>query len=667
MAMSAYASSAVCAINSLGTSPYGIIDALDPFESFWPGTEAISNLTKHPHGDYQLTSVRYSCTPCAGEFAQTAHVASSLDKDACMLQCSIGSQSLFQRHRGLRPEQSLCLTCRLGAFAADAGQSECTACTEGYTTPDLGATFAWYCYRAELHVERIWRMGQDVAVQFEWRVYPPQLARTDDMVAIHSGALGRRQLAWAYTSAPSGGPSQQEHKTQGSNAVSIGSHTLYFESAGAQTYHLRFSSLHWADQYINSKVLFASLAFRLEGHANDAWLTAGACADGEDNELCIPEDTGQQILEDGLLCANGAIARQWDFTKCPPCPRGEAGSVVCAPCGIATYADEVGLPECKECKRGWVANKNGTFCDGEACCIPCSEDTRNLPQCALEDETTGTPTTTPAATTTPAPTTTAAQTIAKVETTQAIVETTPPPQRDGSCGDGERNVALDNGCWTSAFSGLQVSISASAMTQCPSDAVSEMEGVFFAAESTGGDGRYHMPEECDDGNPYDGDGCSSKCFVEAHWKCAPAKIVTDGSVVSDRCSPIDEPSVEFFRSLAPLEEGGGVGQGNAGGAGDAGDALDWYSQMTGVDGLLQLEKYKIPGSHCPRESGWFQAHLAATGNKFRSGQVCVNVGLCVYVCMCIHMCMHLHSYALTYVCMHIYAYACIYRCMCTHM
>jgi cysteine-rich repeat protein len=140
--------------------------------------------------------------------------------------------------------------------------------------------------------------------------------------------------------------------------------------------------------------------------------------------------------------------------------------------------------------------------------------------------------------------------------------------------------------------------------------------MFFDDASAGGDGRYHMPEECDDGNLNDGDGCSSKCTIETGFKCAPEKIVSDGSSVPDLCSQRKEPSLGFFQSLASLDKGGG----NQGGGGGGGESLDWYAQMTGVDGLLVLDKYKIPASHYPRESGWFQAHLASTGNKFRSGQ-----------------------------------------------
>jgi cysteine-rich repeat protein len=122
-----------------------------------------------------------------------------------------------------------------------------------------------------------------------------------------------------------------------------------------------------------------------------------------------------------------------------------------------------------------------------------------------------------------------------------------------------------------------------------------------------------VPEECDDGNLNNGDGCSSKCTIETAFECAPGRIVFDDSMVSDRCFERKEPSLEFFRNLAPLGRSQGRGGGGA-------EILDWYPQMTGVDGLLHVEKYKIPDSHYPRESGWFQAHLAATGNKFFFGE-----------------------------------------------
>lgn len=50
-----------------------------------------------------------------------------------------------------------------------------------------------------------------------------------------------------------------------------------------------------------------------------------------------------------------------------------------------------------------------------------------------------------------------------------------------------------------------------------------------------GDGfNFHtFPNECDDGNLLSGDGCDSKCFVEAGWACI------DGSpTMADSCRDI---------------------------------------------------------------------------------------------------------------------------------
>lgn len=34
-----------------------------------------------------------------------------------------------------------------------------------------------------------------------------------------------------------------------------------------------------------------------------------------------------------------------------------------------------------------------------------------------------------------------------------------------------------------------------------------------------GDGRLTEPEQCDDANPWSGDGCSNQCTVEVGFKC----------------------------------------------------------------------------------------------------------------------------------------------------
>jgi len=73
-----------------------------------------------------------------------------------------------------------------------------------------------------------------IAVQLEWHILPAAYVRVDDMIAIYAGPDGLTQLAWAYTSADS---VSLHLKDKGPTPVPYGSHTLYFESAGIQTYH----------------------------------------------------------------------------------------------------------------------------------------------------------------------------------------------------------------------------------------------------------------------------------------------------------------------------------------------------------------------------------------------------------------------------------------------
>ena len=79
-------------------------------------------------------------------------------------------------------------------------------------------------------------------MQLEWHILPAAYARVDDMLAIYAGPDGLTQLAWAYTSADS---VSLQLKVPGTTPVPYGSHTLYFESAGIQTYHARLSSKFW--------------------------------------------------------------------------------------------------------------------------------------------------------------------------------------------------------------------------------------------------------------------------------------------------------------------------------------------------------------------------------------------------------------------------------------
>ena len=403
---------------------------------------------------------------------------------------------------------------------------------------------------------------------------------------------------------------------EGGRQVSIGSHTLYFESAGIQFYHVRYSSLMWNSTY--RKVLFESQRFELQ----QDWLTAGSCIDNPyDSELCIPEDTGQQILDDGILCANGAVARLWDFTKCPPCPRGEAGSKVCAKCPRGFFADEEGLMECKECpSTGVRATSFATLTDGagtdcfgvEGCCVPCSQATGFpiAPQCVETDNTavvevegTTAPPTTPPPTSATLETKAVSTTAAVGSTSTAPSSTTTPPPVARECGNGER-MQPDRACWTDAFGGLYARIHHSKILPCP-----ELPEGFFLSEWTrAGDGRYHPAEECDDGNEYIGDGCSEMCTIELNWQCGAKEVVYDGGKAREDCSSTRPNTLVALSRFSQ----GPAAQGT--------EDLDWFSQIAGVDGILQVQNYKLPRGAQPRASGWAQLYLAAGhSEKTRGG------------------------------------------------
>lgn len=623
---SSYASSAVCAMGTLGTSPYGIIDALDPLEYYWPGTaplnpsdltSSVSNLTLHPFGDFADSSTRYSCTPCNTSLPLTAYVASS-ERDGCMSECLPGSKSANPSLQGLGSHDQPCARCEVGKYSESAAQLTCNPCAATYVTPDKGASSRDWCYHAELIVERIWRMGQDIAVQVQWEIYPKTHARVDDMISIHSGNApgehGRRQLAWAYTSSDS---ANQEHHVPGPEPSPIGSHTLFFESAGIQFYHVRYSSMTWNTTY--RMVLFESKSFRLD----DDWLTSGSCLDNpEDSELCIPDDTGQQILDDGILCANGAVARAWDFTKCPPCPRGEAGNKVCAKCPRGFFADEEGLKECKECPStgeratsfATLSDGTGTDCFGvEGCCVPCSQATGLpvAPQCVetdntavIEVEATTAPPTTPPPTSAILESKETTTSAAARETSTARVTTTTPPPQERECGNGARKVP-DAACWTDAFGGLLAKIENSKILPCPA----LPEGFFESPWTQTGDGRYHPAEECDDGDEFNGDGCSNMCTIELHWDCGIKEVVYDGSKPEEACFSSRPNSMITLDRLS------------RGPAASGKEDLDWFTQLAQVEGILQVIDYKLPPGAEPRASGWAQMYLAAGHSKHNRGGI----------------------------------------------
>jgi cysteine-rich repeat protein len=58
-----------------------------------------------------------------------------------------------------------------------------------------------------------------------------------------------------------------------------------------------------------------------------------------------------------------------------------------------------------------------------------------------------------------------------------------------------------------------------------------------------GDGAVHAIENCDDGNAYPGDGCSTSCTVEAGWSCSGTPSVC----IPDFCAAIG--TTQFFFSI----------------------------------------------------------------------------------------------------------------------
>jgi cysteine-rich repeat protein len=56
-----------------------------------------------------------------------------------------------------------------------------------------------------------------------------------------------------------------------------------------------------------------------------------------------------------------------------------------------------------------------------------------------------------------------------------------------------------------------------------------------------GDGKRTLPEECDDGNTIDGDGCDSNCFVEINYICQTGDYtneLTDVCEIEEFCGKL---------------------------------------------------------------------------------------------------------------------------------
>jgi hypothetical protein len=118
-----------------------------------------------------------------------------------------------------------------------------------------------------------------------------------------------------------------------------------------------------------------------------------------------------------------------------------------------------------------------------------------------------------------------------------------------------------------------------------------------------------MPAHAKSDKPTLSSGCSSACTVEEGFRCAPTRL-SDGSPGQDVCRKYTSNTKKWLHRLASNQ----VMISKKGSQ----QTLDWYPQLTGVDGLLHLTTYTSPPLSS-RFSGWFQFHLAASNNKHSVG------------------------------------------------
>eukprot|EP00960_Hanusia_phi_P072259 767741-Hanusia_phi.AAC.1 len=479
----AYSESAVCIPGSYGLSQYGIRNAIPPFIFY------NENVT------VQIPS-SYSCASCPSAKLSCPFASPSID--LCIDLCRPGSFSVTSALP--------CQACPQAFYANSSGQTSCYSCPSGYTTYEIGSDSGQLCYKAELHVERVYRNGMYVSFQVEWSLQPPSFASASNMVGIFKGSS--RQLDWSYTSATN----YFLGKTMGPTAVPLGSRILMSSSAGMGLYNIvLYASSSSSSSSVGSSqgVILANQSFLLEDYLQPIYCQY------LDQLECIPADVGETRTSDGILCAEGIIARQLSFNHCPPCSAGNFGSQFCQPCPLGSYNNLVGATNCTSCFVGATVQLSfstrtvgtGASCAGSSCCVSCPVligEGLVPPQCVSSGrsevvQTTAPPTTRAATTAVVTSAAARSSTTAAEETTAMVVATTPAPTLDFNlCGNGVRD-ARGSLCWTELFGGVKV---------C------EDEGII-----ADGSGRWHLLEECDDGNRKDGDGCSQLCTIEEGYTC----------------------------------------------------------------------------------------------------------------------------------------------------
>ncbi|EKX31885.1 hypothetical protein GUITHDRAFT_121933 [Guillardia theta CCMP2712] len=427
------------------------------------------------------------CSDCA-QGNTTLYFADNGGEQACGTICPAGMYSAT----GLNP----CLDCPVGTYQPVRAGTKCMPCPSSYSTADKNAISRDQCFYAIVLLERVWRSGQILKFVVYWQ-FTTNIAFPPNKVSIYKDG---RQLAWFSTVLyPDPAPSGYS-----------GSNTLESESAGLGNYTLLlYSSMdNFSNPAINvaGGAIVASYTFLIQNE-----ILTDSCL-GSDPLTCIPADVGKSINSSGVLCSSGYLARILNLRFCPPCSPGNAGVLFCAPCPVGFYADTAGLSSCTPCPvingipYATAFEGAGASCSGQACCQPCPtliqlgfnpiQCRQNTAQATTAAPTTAAPTTRPVTTTTRA---------AVIETTE--IATTPAPTTTAVlatpapvafCGDGVRQ-ERETGCWSAAYGGMRL---------CEDPAI-----------MLGNDLRWHLREECDDGNRIDGDGCSANCTVELGFGC----------------------------------------------------------------------------------------------------------------------------------------------------
>ena len=284
------------------------------------------------------------------------------------------------------------------------------------------------------------------------------------------------------------------------------------------------------------------------------------------------------------LCPPGYYTDRPGASGCLPCTGSDvapsAGSVRCYP--LHEYGDSPTIPP-MSCSRMFEGCRIGSSCWTclSLCCDACSEFYRRSDEaskaptdCPIDERWLSSdlpptkfevPPDLPNATalletrpsTTPlASTTTSAAVEETAAPTTALVTTTPAPQQ--TCGNSVR-VTASSQCTSPSFGGILVCDDATLSREIA-------EGTLRLGSDTSA-ARYHVLEECDDGNAMSGDGCSGDCVVEDGFVCVPSLRLEKG----DYCRT--SPMAGLFERMAA--EAVLVGWAAVGTLGDAGGQAGW--------------------------------------------------------------------------------------------